>query len=134
MPLYDTYQESYHHTVNPNVAAVLVIPLTNEDAERTSYIIDSLGAASKNILTPAYYDINLKGVISRDDESQISLDIAISTLRYDMGYLYIAETGALLRNLCNTRTDGFASAWAAQESAMQTKIDDIVEAVLSKYN
>ena len=134
MPLYDEYQEGYHHTVNPNVAAVLVIPLTNEDAERTSYIIDSLGAASKNILTPAYYDINLKGVVSRDDESQISLDIAISTLRYDMGYLYIAEAGKLLRDLCDQRSDAFASSWASQEGAMQTKIDDIVDAVLSKYN
>ena len=133
MPLLDTYQESYHHTVNPNVAAVLVIPLTNEDAERTSYIVDSLGAASKNILTPAYYDINLKGVVSRDDESQISLDIAINTLRYDMGYLYIAEAGALLRDLCNTRSTNFASSWASQESKMQTKIEDIVEAVIAKY-
>ena len=132
MPLYDEYQDGYHHTVNPNVAAVLVIPLTNEDAERTSYIIDSLGAASKNILTPAYYDINLKGVVSRDDESQVSLDIIIATLRYDMGYLYIGETGAMLRDLCNQRSDAFASAWASKESSMQTTIDDIVEAVMSK--
>ena len=133
IPLYDEYQEEYHHTVNPNVAAVIVIPITNLDETLTSYALDALGAASKNILTPAYYDINLQGVVSRDEESAVTLDLVISTLAYDPGYQYIAEAGAFLRNLVASKSTSFASAYAGQESVMQSKIDKIVEAIETKY-
>jgi hypothetical protein len=134
MPLYDSYQEEYHHSVNPNVAAVIVIPVTNTNYELTSYALDSLGAASKNILTPAYYDVNLKGVVSRDEESAVSLDLIISTLRYDPGYLYIAEAGAMLRDLVHQKSEAFASKYTSQESLMNKKITDIVDAITEKYS
>ena len=134
MPLYDEYQESYHHTVNPNVAAVIVIPITNQEDLVTSYALDSLGAASKNILTPAYYDINLKGIVSRDEESAVSLDLILSTLSYDPGYLYISEAGLMLRELTNAKSDAFASKYSAQESVMNSKIEKIVEAIADKYS
>ena len=134
MPLYDEMQESYHHSVNPNVAAVIVIPTTNTEEMMTSYALDSLGAASKNILTPAYYDINLKGVVSRDEESAVSLDLIISTLRYDPGYLYILEAGQMMRDLVQSTSTNFASSYASQGPKMQTKIDDIIEAIESKYS
>ena len=133
IPLYDEYQEEYHHTVNPNVAAVIVIPITNLDETLTSYALDALGAASKNILTPAYYDINLQGVVSRDEESAVTLDLVIGTLSYDPGYQYIAESGAFLRDLVATKSTSFASAYAGKESIMQSKIDKIVEAIETKY-
>ena len=134
MPLLDEYQESYHHTVNPNVAAVIVIPTTNTEEMMTSYALDSLGAASKNILTPAYYDINLKGIVSRDEESAVSLDLIISTLSYDPGYLYVVEAGQLLRDLVHQTSDAFASKYASQESTMNTKIEKIVQAITDNYS
>ena len=134
IPLYDEYQEEYHHTVNPNVAAVIVIPITNLEETMTSYALDALGAASKNILTPAYYDINLQGVVSRDEESAVTLDLVIGTLSYDPGYQYISEAGAFLRNLVAAQSTAFASAYAGNESVMQSKIDKIVEAIESKYS
>ncbi len=133
MPLYDSYQDSYHHTVNPNVAAVIVIPTTNTEELLTSYALDSLGAASKNILTPAYYDINLKGIISRDEESAVSLDLILSTLSYDPGYLYVAEAGQMLRDLVQKKSSAFSSAYSSQESVMNTKIEKIVQAINDKY-
>ena len=100
----------------------------------TSYALDALGAASKNILTPAYYDINLQGVVSRDEESAVTLDLVIGTLSYDPGYQYISEAGAFLRNLVAAQSTAFASAYAGNESVMQSKIDKIVEAIESKYS
>jgi hypothetical protein len=134
MPLYDEYQESYHHTVNPNVAAVIVIPTTNTEELLTSYALDSLGAASKNTLTPAYYDINLQGIVSRDEESAVTLDLVISTLSYDPGYQYILEAGAMLRNLVQSKSSSFTSSYEAQESVMTTKIEKILEAIQDKYS
>jgi hypothetical protein len=133
IPLYDEYQESYHHTVNPNVAAVIVVPITNVDETMTSYALDALGAASKNILTPAYYDINLQGVVSRDEESTVTLDLVISTLSYDPGYQYIGEAGAFLRDLVAAQSTAFVSSYTSKESLMQSKIDKIIEAIETKY-
>ena len=127
MPKYDEYQESYRHTINAGVAAVIVVPKTNMKLERTAYILDALGAASKNILTPAYYDINLKGIVSRDEESTVSLDIIISTLAYDMGYLYISQPGTMLRQLGRNFSSDLASAYAAIESSVKAEIDKIID-------
>ena len=48
MPKYDENQDGYHHCVNPNVCATYVIPSTNVEYEKTGYIMDALGAASKH--------------------------------------------------------------------------------------
>lgn len=133
MPKYDEYQESYRHTINAGVAAVLVVPKTNTELTRTAYILDSLGAASKNILTPAYYDINLKGIISRDEESTVSLDIIISTLAYDMGYLYISQPGTMMRQIGRNLSTDLASAYGRIESAVNTEIQNIVAAIETQY-
>ena len=100
----------------------------------TSYALDSLGAASKNTLTPAYYDINLQGIVSRDEESAVTLDLVISTLSYDPGYQYILEAGAMLRNLVQSKSSSFTSSYEAQESVMTTKIEKILEAIQDKYS
>ena len=133
MPLFDEDQDGYHHTVNPNVAAVIVVPITNTQETFTSYALDALGAASKNILTPAYYDINLQGIVSRDEESTVTLDLVISTLSYDPGYQYIGEAGAFLRDLVHGYSDAFVSSYEGKASVMQDKIDKIVEAIETKY-
>lgn len=88
IPLYNETQEDYYHSINPHVGAVMVIPSDNLDLQKTAYVIDSLGAASKNILTPAYYEKYLKGKGTRDDESQDIIDLVLRTVRYDMGYMY----------------------------------------------
>ncbi len=133
MPLFDEDQEAYHHSVNPNVAAVIVVPITNTEETFTSYALDSLGAASKNILTPAYYDINLQGVVSRDEESAVTLDLVISTLSYDPGYQYIKEAGQFLRDLVHTYSAAFVSSYETNATKMQDTIDKIVEAIETKY-
>jgi hypothetical protein len=133
LPMYDEYQESYRHTINAGVAAVVVIPKTNVNLERTAYVLDALGAASKNILTPAYYDINLKGVISRDEDSADSLDTIISTLSYDMGYLYIGQPGTMLRQLGRNFSTNLASEYTKIESAVNSEIERIVAAIEQHY-
>jgi hypothetical protein len=63
-----------------------------------------------------------------------SLDLIISTLRYDPGYLYILEAGQMMRDLVQSTSTNFASSYASQGTKMQTKIDDIIEAIESKYS
>jgi hypothetical protein len=133
MPKFDEYQEDYSHTINAGVAAVLVVPMTNDDLTGTAYVLDALGAASKNILTPAYYDLNLKSVVSRDDESEAMLDIIFSSLRYDMGYLFVPQANTMIRSLGRNFSSDIASTYKGQENSFISEIEAIVTAIADKY-
>lgn len=124
MPLYEESQEEYHCTINPHVAAMLVIPADSEDVTFTSHVLDSLGAESKNLLTPAYYEKYLKGKSARDDESEVSLDIIFSSVRYDLGYAYDWGTlGDIPLNLVKSYKEDFASQYNKLISKAQKALD-----------
>jgi ABC-type sugar transport system, periplasmic component len=128
IPLYEEGQESYYHTINPHVGSVLVVPVDCPDLERVGYALDVLGAESKNILTPAYYDLYLKTKGARDDASEASIDLILSTLRYDLGYMYNWGTLAdFTLQLVNNKKTDLASAYNKIEKSIQKNIDKAVE-------
>ncbi len=129
MPKFDQAQEEYHHCVNPNVAATYVIPKSNVEAVMTGHVMDALGAASKNLLTPAYYDITLRGKVSRDEESAASLDVVISTIKYDLGYLGDWGINSVLYGMANAYNTDLASKISAIEGSVAGKVEKMVEAV-----
>ena len=131
MPKYDEAQKDYHVTINPHCAAMLVIPVTNSDPAKTALVLDVLGAESKNTLTPAYYDVYLKGKSARDDESQVSLDIIFNSIRYDIGYCYDwAGYASLPLRLITDLNPNFVSEYEKiakdAEAQMQTTIDSFL--------
>lgn len=129
MPKYDETQDGYHHCVNPNPAAVYVIPITNTDYASTGYIMDALGAASKNELTPAYFDKTLQGKVSRDEESQQSLEVIISTIKYDLGYLGGFGFTSMLNTMADNANTDLTSTYSKQEKL----INKMTERTLSSF-
>ena len=127
MPLLDDAQDQYHHSINPDVAAVIAIPADVEDDKFTGEVLDCIAAASRDILTPAYYEQNLQGKVSRDEESRETLDIVITTINYDIGYLSIPDIAQMLNGMANSRSKDLASKYMAAESTIQAALDDIVE-------
>ena len=95
----------------------------------TGYVMDALGAASKNLLTPAYYDITLRGKVSRDEESAASLDIVISTIKYDLGYLGDWGINGVLYNMADNYNTDLASKISGIESSVASKVENMVAAV-----
>ncbi|MBQ3858974.1 MAG: hypothetical protein II779_00480 [Clostridia bacterium] len=126
MPKYDESQDGYHHCVNPNVCATIVIPKDNIQYEKTGYVTDALGAASKNILTPAYYEINLKGKVSRDEESTQSLDIIISSIKYDIGYLGGFGISSMLYSMADSYNTDLASQYQKITKVVNKSLDKMV--------
>ena len=127
IPLYDSNQESYYHCVNPHVAPMVVIPKTIGDLDRTGYILDVMGAASKNFLTPAYYDITLKGKVTRDEQSSDTLDIVLNTIKYDLGYLSNWGLSNICNDLANQYDLDLASRFAKSEASITTKMTTMIE-------
>lgn len=131
MPLYESSQESYAHCVNAGVASCITVPVTNRDLTRTAYVLDTLGAESKNILTPAYIESYLKGKGSRDNESEATLDLIFATLNYDIGFCCdFGQVGTFARDLLAAKSNTLASAYEKRESSMIKSINKFV----NKYN
>jgi len=124
MPKYDEAQKEYVHAVNPDVAVTYTIPQTNMDFERCGVIIDALGAESKNLITPAYYETTLRGKLSRDVESTQSLDIILSTVTYDLGYLGGWGLADMLTSeMCGGMNSDLASRYQGKKKAIEVMFD-----------
>lgn len=134
-PLLDESQESYYSTINPNVAAMLVIPADCPDTERTAYVLDVLGSESKNALTPAYIETYLKGKVTRDSESETTLNIIFNNIRYDIGHCYNwGSIGQFAEAVFGAYKDDLASAYAKIETSSQRALDKSISAYLEKAN
>ncbi|MCQ2426149.1 MAG: hypothetical protein MJ070_08380 [Lachnospiraceae bacterium] len=130
IPMLDEDQEGYHHSINPHVGSVMVVPYDNDDLEFTAWVTDSLGAASKNILTPKYYDAYLKWKSTRDDESKDVIDLILATIRYDLGYMYdYGGLSDLTLRMTQSKKTNVASEYTKIESAAQ----DALEKAIDKY-
>lgn len=135
IPLYDENQDSYYHTINPHVGSVLVVPVDCPDLERVGYTLDVLGAESKNILTPAYYEVYLKTKGARDNDSEVIIDLVLATLRYDLGYMYNWGTLAdFTLQLVNGKKTDLASTYNRLEKSIQKNMDKAVEKYLDLDN
>ena len=78
LPKYDEKQEKYYAYINPYTANSIAIPKSCPDPDRAGFILEALSAESRYTVQPAFYDINLKGKFSRDNESEEMLDIIFS--------------------------------------------------------
>ncbi|MGI6201934.1 MAG: extracellular solute-binding protein [Eubacteriales bacterium] len=128
MPLYDEKQSEYYHSINPHVASMLVIPRDCPDLERVGYVLDVLGAESKNILTPAYYEVYLKSKGARDDESEAIIDLVLATVRYDLGYMYNwGNIGSFMLDMVKVYNTDLASSYSRIEKSAQRQLDKAIE-------
>ena len=125
-PKLDEYQEEYRSIINPVPAGMIVIPITNDrNLDNTCYVLDSLGAASKNILTPAYIETYLEGRGARDEDSRNSLNIVFDNIVFDLGYIYNwGNIATFSYDLVRQKATTFASAYEKIASAAQSKLEE----------
>jgi hypothetical protein len=127
MPLYDENQAGYGHIANSYVTPFTCIPADSPDVERTGVIIDALARKGMEHITPAYYDVSLKGKFSRDDESSEMLDLVFSTLVYDISFYYdFGGIGKILDNMVSSKNTDFVSSYEKIEEKVKIEIDKYV--------
>ena len=81
-------QDNYYSCVAPYNSRFICVPLVQKNVDRTGVITEALAYYGKEIVTPAYYDVNLIGQSTRDEESAEMLDIIFGNRVYDIGYYY----------------------------------------------
>jgi len=98
------------------------------DVEDLGLIVEALAMNSQKLVTPEFYETQLKYRDTRDNESAAMLDLIFATRSFDLTPVY--NWGGLLD--CYTKLDTnfasrFDSALSSAESAMQSTIDGLME-------
>ncbi len=88
IPKYYDTQDRYYHTVSVGNASCMSIPEGTTNVEEVGLIVSAIARESKLLVTPAYYDVQLKYRDSRDDESGEMLDLIFSTRTFDIANAY----------------------------------------------
>ncbi len=123
-PKYDSSQSFYLTMTDPNFA-VMCIPVTNPDPERTGIIVEDWAYLSSSTVMNAYYEITLKNKTTRDEESAAMMDIIKNSLMYELTYAFpsVAFYDVIDRSI---ESGSLVSNFAAKEESIRAKLDELL--------
>jgi len=87
-PKLDRNQTEFFHTVQPGTTNSIIFPITTQDIEMASIIIEDMNFESRDTVRHAYFDITVTNKMIRDEESAEMLDLIFNTRIYDIGLIF----------------------------------------------
>ena len=84
MPKYDENQKEYASYIHAGWTSAIAMPITNTEDDLAGRLIEDLAYQSSITVRPAFYDVTLKGKVSRDSDSGDMLDIIYSNINLDL--------------------------------------------------
>ena len=135
VPKYDAAQDYSDNTVSGWLACGIGIPVTASISagglDRTAIITEALNAESMYTLTPAYYDIQLKTKLARDEESAAMLDIIFANRVYSTAQLYNwGEMVSTITGMLASSSRNFVSSMERIEARIERDIERTIDAFL----
>ncbi len=129
-PKYDENQDRYYNTYSYANCTAYSIPTTSPDLDRTGTVMEAMAEVSKYTLTPAYYDVALKGKFIRDEESADMLDIILAQRAYDLGMIFNwGNMFSTITGMSTSKNPDFASSYAKVEKSTLKAIEKFVDAL-----
>ncbi len=125
---FDESQDNYYNTYSNGNCTAYSIPVTSSDMSRTGIILETMAAISKYKLTPAYYDISLKGKFLRDTESEKMIDLILATRNYDLGS--VLNLGGAINVIIGANASfDFASSYAKIEEKILNELESYIASI-----
>ncbi len=129
-PKFDEAQDRYYNTYSYANCTAYSVPTTAPDLARTGTIMEAMAEVSKYTLTPAYYDVALKGKYIRDEESAEMLDIILAQRAYDLGMIFNwGSMFSTITGMSTSKNADFASLYAKREKSTISAIDKFIDAL-----
>lgn len=121
MPKYTSDQENYHQYTTGYCCTVVCFPTTTkgEELDLASFAVEALAVESVETVTPAYYDICLKGRYIDDPDSAGMLDIITTSVSSD--YAEILGWGGFKTAVQNAISSGSSISSVIQKNAKMTE-------------
>lgn len=131
IPKGDKDQEQYYSLVNPWVSTCFAVPISvsESDFPMVADFLNAMGAASINIVSPAYVEQCLEGMKIRDDETvEMIEDYILPGRGCDIGMIFRwGGLDTLLHDLAGLPIGTFASRYEAKATAAQNALNETVE-------
>jgi hypothetical protein len=128
MPKLEETQKDYYST-KTRQAYVCVIPVTNQDPNKTGAVLDALSYISYRDVTPVLYNVTISQKGLRNEESIEMLELIRNTQYYDAGVIY-GWTSALNNALISALDKGngdMVSILDKNRDKVNTKIQETLE-------
>lgn len=132
-PKYDEDQDKYY-TVIATGAQMTYIPTTTPDVTLTGKVCEAMSYYSYKDVVPAYYDVALKNKYSRDENTQLMLDIIRDGAVMPFEFAYSTMIGGspwmntVVSEATKNSNGNVASLLAATQSTWESSIEDMFEA------
>ncbi len=125
-PKLDEAQENHYSLTATYHNQYIAVPFFVEDEERTGMLLEILAYKGKQYVTPAFYDLQLIGRDTRDNESEGMLDIIYKNVIFDPGLVYrLTGMSDSYQQVRSQRTNVFASRYEASKDSAQNDVDAI---------
>ena len=129
-PMYDSAQEDYYTHIYETLT-VFTIPANAASAEESGLILEALGAASYDYVTPEYFSIVLQMQNSQDNDSLEMIKLAREKISFNFGFVYssvIKDIGSMIDNI-RFGNYNFSSSWKTKEK----NATDLLANLIDKY-
>ena len=121
-PKWTAEQKDFCNTMHAYGTSYVCLPIVAENPDETGAVIEALAYYGKKEITPAYYEVNLKGKYFRDEESAEMLDLIFETRFFDVGMYYqLGGYNERVITMMQQNDTDFASMYAKNEK-MANKI------------
>ena len=93
MPKLDPSKQDNFVTCLGNAYSLWSVSSHTHDSERAAAVMQVMGYYGKEIITPAVFDVTLKGKWSKNDDMLRMWDIMRETISIDLGRIYFSQLG-----------------------------------------
>ncbi len=128
MPKYDETQEKYISQVGTSTS-MLFVPLTTNDAELTSKVMEACAYYTNQLVVPRYYEVALKEKYARDSDVAEMLDLIREGAAFDFLFVYGAGCLSNAPNLFFRKLEStdLASEFAGNKASFVASLEDLIE-------
>ncbi len=127
-PKYEETQENHYSYVGGTYSTFYLVEssLSDDELEFVGIITEELAYQSYKTVTPAYYEMTLKGTQARDEESLLSIEIVFNSRGFDPGLAYlIGDYTGQLTNMMKASRNAFTQVYEANLRTAERQMENI---------
>jgi len=128
-PKYDEAQDKYYSRIW-DAMSLMCVPVNCEKTEAVGAFMEAMASESYRTVTPAYYEIALKGKYARDDVSSQMLDMVRDGAYLSFASIYNGSLGNpwdCMRDLMSKKSKNFASWYEKNEPVIKKALNKIID-------
>lgn len=126
LPKFDEEQEEYR-TLSSNLSSLVVVLSTVTDLEMVGSTLELMAAESYKQVTPAFFDIVLKGKYSDAPQDAEMYDLILNSFTYNFGFCFSTKSIEGIGSLFRVLSDDLSQRYESNKIKYQTALDALVD-------